>query len=202
MRGPFMLAGMTWQEQLVAELRAVDREQATHGLYGLREAMKKGNRLPFLATLLFEKPPETNLLQRLGMEGRGSSYSETASFTLTDGMRADLEILTHASTKVRHYGDSYVLDRAHGKKSAIHPDLESIVPKLAAGRGYSAKRMNALLFITHAPTERQLKAGLGRAITPEFMDRYQVSLVFDIWEDIYRRGFHSGIFLWTAESSR
>lgn len=194
---------MTWQEQLVAELRAVDREQSPHGLYGLREAMKKGPRLPLLATLLFDKPPETNLLQRLGIEGRANSYySETACFTLPDGTRVDLSILAHASTKVRHYGDSYVLDRVHGKKGPAHPDLESVVPKLGAGRGYAAKRMSALLFIVHAPTERQLTSVLGRAATPEFMDRYRVSLVSDIWEDIYRRGFYSGIFLWTAESGK
>lgn len=191
---------MTWQEKMVAELRVIDREQAPHGLYGMREALKERSWLYPLATLLFKKPPETNLHRRLGFKATTESYDDWANFTAPDNARVHLTLLTHATTKIRHYGGSYILDKVHGKKAGPHPDLESIVPKLTGQQGFPTTTVNALLFVAHAPTERKLMAVLDRAATPEFMGRYGVSLVCEVWEDIYQRGFHSGIFLWTAKS--
>lgn len=191
-----------WQDDFLDEIRKVDYAQVPHGLYGMREALAdefrtKGARgLPSIAKLLGSKDPRTGIAQRLGW-----SYSAVSgnviSFSPPRGTWVAMEVESHASTKVRHYGDSYVLDKVHGKKPEENADfLESLVP--STGK----KGFNALLFIAHVPTPQRFAKLLGKTNDPAFLERYQLGFHSQEWEDIRRRGFHTGLFLWVSNPGR
>jgi len=204
-----------WQDDFLDEIRKVDQAQSPHGLYGMREALadefrKKGAQgLPPMSKLLGSPDPRTGIAHRLGWnpgEHRfwklGDTFEESFSFTTPTARRVKLRLETHASTKVRHYGDSYVLDKVHGKKPAERPDfLESAVPEVRK-EAHTAIDTPGLLFIAHIHTPRGFAELLGKTSDTAFLERYSLSFHSRTWEDIYGRGFHTGLFLWVAEAAR
>ena len=203
-----------WQDEYLDEIRKLDQEQAPHGLYGMREMLanefrKKGEKhLPPLSKLLGSKGTKTGIARRLDW-GAGDNYcwrfgktsEEGFFFTLPGGGSVHLRLETHASTKVRHYGDSYVLDKVHGKKPAESPEfLESAVPRVRK-EARSAVGVPGLLFIAHIHTPRGFTELLGKTSDECLLERYGLSYHSRTWEDIHGRGFHTGLFLWVAEAS-
>jgi hypothetical protein len=193
-----------WQDDFLDEIRKVDREQAPHGLYGMREALadefrkKNESWLPLPGRMLGASDPRTGIAKRLGWTAR-HGYHGTISFNPPGKRTVTLRVETHASTKVRHYGDGYVLDKVHGKKPAENPDLlESTVPQIRK-EARSAVDTPGLLFMAHIHTPRGFAQLLGKTREATFLERYGLSFHSRTWEDIHGRGFHSGLFLWVAE---
>ena len=190
-----------WQDDYLLEIRKIDRDQSPHGLYGLREALSPGKGLLSHAKILGGQIPETNAAGRLGW-GQRPPIGETIRFTAPLSVEVSLEIESHASTKVRHFGNSYLLDKVHGKKveegSGI---LESAVPKLAkSARTYGGRGTLCLLFIAHVPSPGRFDRLIGKAGGEAFLNRYNLTLHSLVWKDIYGRDFHTGLFLWSTLS--
>ncbi|MDB6076436.1 MAG: hypothetical protein JWO82_183, partial [Akkermansiaceae bacterium] len=128
--------------------------------------------------------------------------------TLPTGLRVSLTMADYATTKVRQYGDTHVLDRAHGKREEEDPAVvEALVSKLAKLRklvpvtdddlpvaGYWA-----VMMIAHVPIERRLLKLLGRFGDGAYLERYGLELAVRQWEDRYQRGFFTALWLWTLE---
>jgi hypothetical protein len=204
-----------WQDDFLDEIRQVDREQAPHGLYGMRmvlaeefrEKQEKG--FPPLARLLGGRDPRTGIAQRLGwIAGGGRSwrstknYQQALSFTFPGAGEVMLRLEGHASTKVRHYGNSYALDKVHGKKPEESPEfLESVVPHLRK-HAKLARTTPGLRFIAHVQKARSFVDLLGKTADAVFLERYGLSFHSRTWEDIHGRGFHTGLFLWVADVAR
>ena len=92
-----------WQQQLIDELRAIDREQAPHGLYGLRDAMSPGPQLITRSELFGGDIPSTNLAGRLGGTASNSRVrDDSISFRLPSREHVHLSIVDFASNKIRN----------------------------------------------------------------------------------------------------
>lgn len=165
----------------------------------MREALKTGKWLPSLQSLLGGEVPETNVAGRLGWTF-SSPRREWFSFGTPSGGEVVMEVLTHASTKVRHFGNTYLLDKVHGKKVEEGPDLlETAVPKLAKTANRFRHEITAgLLFVAHVPSAARLELLLGKTSGDGFLDRYGLRLDRLTWEDINGRDFHTGLFLWSS----
>ncbi|MCW1923016.1 hypothetical protein OKA05_10670 [Luteolibacter arcticus] len=190
-----------WQDDYLLEIRKIDRDQSPHGLYGLREVLSPGKWLWSQTKVLGGEIPETNVAGRLGW-GRQPPVGESISFTAPLSAEVILEVESHASTKVRHFGNSYLLDKVHGKKVEEGSEiLESAVPKLAkSARIYGGTVTHCLLFIAHVPSPERFDRLLGKTNSEAFLDRYSLTLHSLMWKDIYDRDFHTGLFLWSALS--
>lgn len=188
-----------WQDDYLLEIRKIDRDQSPHGLYGMREALSTGKWLLPVADLLGGEVPQTDVARRLGWPA-GKPWSGNVTFTAPISESVSLRIETHASTKVRHYGNSYVLDKVHGKKVAEGPErVESAAPKLAkAARKQGNLATQCLLFIAHVPLPDRFDHLLGKGTSHSFLDRYGLKFHSLTWPDIYDRDFHTGLFLWSC----
>jgi hypothetical protein len=111
-----------------------------------------------------------------------------------------MEVLTHASTKVRHFGNTYLLDKVHGKKVEEGPEmLETAVPKLAkAANRFRGEITASLLFVAHLPSPARFERLLGKTSDDAFLNRYGLQLHRLTWKDIHGRDFHTGLFLWSS----
>lgn len=189
----------TWQCEFLQEVRKIDREQAPHGLYGMREVLKTGKWLPSLACLLGGEVPETHVAGRLGWKSP-VPRREWLLFTTPAAEPVVMEVLTHASTKVRHFGNTYLIDKVHGKKVEEGPEmLEGAVPKLAkAANRVGNKTTASLLFVAHVPSPARFQRLLGKTGDDAFLNRYGLQLHRMTWEDIHGRDFHTGLFLWSS----
>ena len=109
-----------WQEDFISEIQKIDHDQAPYGLYALPEILQNNRKgfSPLARILAGDKLgavelPGLNVFERLGWGGRAKGTS--LAFTAPTLEQAEIEIETHASTKVRRYGSSYHLDKVHGK---------------------------------------------------------------------------------------
>ena len=183
-----------WQKLLLDGLEALDRQESSHGVYGMRQVYSAKGRLPSLAHLL-SSSGQTNVLRPSELQGIQSRFgSDDIRFSAEGGECVSLRVLDRATTKVRHYGSTYRLDEHHGKKPRT-PDweLESLVPKLS-GRSRGALIMGILL-VAHYAWEKELQSLLGRSANPQFLNRYGVAHFSRNWEDRYDRGFQMAIHL-------
>lgn len=186
---------------MAEELRRVDRDEAPHGLYGLRHARQKGERLPKLPAIL--TGPGVRLVQRIGGSlHAGRPGSDCFSFGLGGARTVVIRLRSHADTKVRRFGSAYRLDK---KTDILHepvPDMASEVPKLAqyvrADHGRFVYSYG-ILFIGHFGAERDGLSLLGRSVSPEFVARYDLTHVASSWRDAHGRDFCTMIHLWYAE---
>ncbi|WP_193211446.1 hypothetical protein [Luteolibacter marinus] len=215
-----------WQSDLLAEIQQIDHEQVPHGLYGLPDLLKSGTRFQPLARILGGRlfgdaqHLELDLAKRLGWKTR---YAKQASleFVLPTTLEVSIEIETHASTKVRQYGDSYHVDKAHGKgrplgsnqiekwisklpkraRGGLPPELLKLLDSLPPEkRGNPKSRCN--LLVAYVPRETDFTTLLEGATDPDFLARYGVSFAERRWEDPHQRGFWTGLFLWTHSNQQ
>jgi hypothetical protein len=178
--------------RLLDQLELVDTQEAPHGLYGIRRAYAPEGKLPSAAHVL-AAPGKVGLVTKCGFSGPFSRPgSETLSFT-SGGEPVSLQILDYATTKVRHYGSAFRLDKRHTK----HPrepawDLDTRVPKLCSDR-YAT---HAILLIAHYISTTEIEGVLGKTTDPVFLDRYAVAHYSREWDDRYARGFRTALHLW------
>jgi hypothetical protein len=199
-----------WAQALVQELRQVDREEAPHGLYGLRKSRQADARLPNLAHI-FVAPP-IGLLKRLGAGLQGGQRGNGVSM---DGFRFCMEgprcvsigIETYADTKVREFGDSFRLDKRSLPADRPPPDLRKLLPALVkrlspeSMRWASERRASSfgLLFIGHFAKQKDLLALIQPVTVPEYLSKHALLYRGDIWQDGYGRDFWSTLQLWYVE---
>jgi hypothetical protein len=120
----------TWPMRLLDQLELVDTQEAPHGLYGIRRAYAPEGPLPSAAHVL-ASPGKVGLPAKCGFSG-GSARpgSDTLSFT-SGAETVSLRVLDYATTKVRHFGSAFRLDKRHVKQPRARAwDLETLVPKL------------------------------------------------------------------------
>jgi hypothetical protein len=183
------------------QLLDLDARESPHGLYGIREAHKypEKRRLPTFAEVISNKDEEQDFVCRLGYGSMGGDpRSNQLGFDAGAEGKVHLQILQHASTKVRHFGTGYQLDRHHGKKFVVPEwDLEQLVPglrkSLRESRWFDSM---ALLLIAHTKTPREMRETLRRSTESDFLKRYGIHLLKTEWQDRYGRGFHTTLCLW------
>lgn len=188
-----------WAEAIVQELRQVDREEAPHGLYGLRQSRQVGARLPNLAHLLVAPP--IRLLKRAGVSQRSDSISaEYFSFGAEGPRNVLVDIETHADTKVREFGDTFRLDKRSRPTGRPAPDLQRnltvLSKRLQENHGRETYSFG-LLFIGHFAKRKDLLALVQPVTAPEFLERHALLHCGEV--DGYGRDFWSAIQLWYVE---
>lgn len=210
-----------WQHDLLAEIQKIDHEQVPHGLYGLPDILKSGSRLQPLARVfggrLFgdAKHAELDLSKRLGWKVRYAKQ-HSLEFILPTALDVNIEIETHASTKVRYYGDSYHLDKVHGKarpneanqikkwvsklpkhaRSRLPPEIQKVLESLPSEKKSNPK-CHCDLLVAYVPRENDFDALLRRASDLDFLARYELSLASQNWKDPHQRDFWTGLYLWS-----
>lgn len=214
-----------WNHDLLAEIQKIDQEQVPHGLYGLPEILRCGTRVQPLARILGGRlwgnveHPELEVAKRLGWSVRYAK-ADTLQFTIPRGLDVVIEIRNHASTKVRRYGDSYQLDKVHGKPRAVESnDIEKWVSKLPgkAKSGFSVELVKMLeslpaeqrgnpksygdLLIAYVARKSDFETLLGGGDDPKFLQRYDLSFAREEWKDPHQRNFWTGLFLWTYQTA-
>jgi hypothetical protein len=184
----------SWPTHLLDQLELLDTKEAPHGLYGIRRAYVPEGRLPSAAHVL-GAPGKADLLRKCGFSGRSSDqWSDTLSFS-TGAERVSLQILDYATTKIRHFGSAFRLDKRHTKQSTEPRwDLETLVPRLS--KQSCSRETCALLLIGHYVTPREIEGVLGKTIQPAFLDRYSLEHHTRAWDDWYGRGFRTALHLW------
>ena len=188
-----------WQILILNALEVLDRAEAPHGLYGMRQAHSIKGRLPKLAHLL-SSPGKTNILRCSGLQGIQSRFgSDDVRFSAEGGECVSLQVLDCATTKVRHYGSVYRLDEQRTKEPKEPEwELERLVPKLSSKSRGSYTR--GILLVAHYASRKELQSFLGRSAGPDFLSRYQLAHFSREWADRYERGFRTAINLWTPEA--
>lgn len=187
----------TWPFRLLDQLELLDTQESPHGLYGIRRAYAPEGPLPTAAHVL-GSPRMVGLLQWCRFSGRSPKPgSEVISFT-AGSEEVSLQILDYATTKVRHFGSAFRLD----KRPARQPreprwDLETRVPKLR--RGWYGT--HAILLIAHTVSVKEIECVLGKTIDPAFLDRYVLGHHTREWDDRYARGFRTALHLWVPRIS-
>jgi hypothetical protein len=182
----------TWPQRLLDQMELLDTDEAPHGLYGIRRAYAPEGPLPTMAQVL-GSPRKVGLQARCGFGGRAHGWENLS--IVTDSAHISLRVLDYATTKVRHFGSAFRVDRNPGKASKEPAwDLESLAPKLH-GR-------DALLLIAHTATAKEIEAVLGKTTDPAFLERYTLEHHTREWDDRYGRGFRTALHLWVARSDR
>lgn len=186
----------TWPIRFLDQLELVDTQEAPHGLYGIRQAYAPEGRLPSTAHVL-GAPRMVGLLQKCGFSGGYTKPgSDELSFTV-DGEEVSLQILDYATTKVRHFGSAFRLDKHPGRQPREPRwELETLVPKLRRDR-YAT---HAILLIAHYVSTREIEGVLGKTANPMFLDRYQLAHHLREWDDRYARGFRTALHLWVPRA--
>jgi hypothetical protein len=187
-----------WPVRLLDQLEIIDGSEAPHGLYGIRRAYAPEGSLPTMAQVL-GSPGKVGLREKCGFGGRVAGRDrETLSFG-ADGDYVSLRILDYATTKVRHFGSAFRVDRNPGKASKEPAwDLASLVPKLRSDRFAT----HALLLVAHTAAVKEIEAVLGKCTDPVFVDRYTLEHHQREWDDRYGRGFRTALHLWAPRSDR
>jgi hypothetical protein len=181
-----------WPITLLDHLELVDTQEAPHGLYGMCRAYAPEGRLPTAAHVL-SAPGKVGLLKKCGFSGSTTGQrSDVLEFT-AEGESVSLQILDYATTKVRHYGSVFRIDKRHVKQQRDPAwDLETLVPKLERDRYWTY----GILLIAHYSSIREIEGVLGKTTDPAFLDRYKLALHHREWEDRYARGFCTALHLW------
>jgi hypothetical protein len=191
----------SWPARFLDYLEIVDTQEAPHGLYGMLRAYAPEGRLPTLAEVL-AAPGKIDLLKKCGFSNPSahrryrSPFSDRRKEVLgfsVGAERVSLDILNYATTKVRHYGSAFRLDKRHLKQPKEPGwDLESLVPKLGRSRGET----DAILLIAHYASMRELEGVLGKTVEHPFLDRYGLAHYARDRDDPYERGFRTSLQLW------
>lgn len=186
-----------WTDHFLDKLLELDAAEAPHGLYGIRQAYFGGGRLPTLAEVL-SSPKRADFLGRCGFQ-RGPSWGCDRSvlrFSPAEGFDVRLRAIDFASTKIRQYGNTYRLDKAHGKPAAEKSaGIELALTDLQ--RDARPSQGEAILFVAHFVRDQELETLLSRAADPSYRQRYGVSYAERRWAD-KARGFQSIAALWWA----
>ncbi len=190
-----------WANATIEELRALDREEAPHGLYGLREAYQTKTWLPKLSAVLNE--PRVQFARRLGGASPPTRFHGDALSLELPGQSVELKLRDYADTKVRKFGSAYRLDNA----SRVHhesPSLPRELPKLAkrareARKPSSIARSFGYLLIGYFRRERDGVELCHQATSPAFLERYGLAYIAESWPDIHGRDFQVMMSLWHVD---
>ena len=106
-----------------------------------------------------------------------------------------LEIMDHATTKVREFGSAHRLD-AHNSKDAKEPtwNLERLV--LRSVEKTSDTSVKARLLVLHTASKKEVSPLLGRCGDTEFLAKYGIERHWMDWEDRLGRKIHTTLSLW------
>lgn len=189
-----------WQEELLAAITDIDREQAPHGLYGMRHELSDDDRpIPF-AKLFGGQIIKPNIPERLGSRTERAKW-DMFTFSLSEDETVCIFVDTVATTKVRKFGKTYKVDRHHGKKPAKRDDEPHVSKKALARLGKSLFDIAAYLLVAHVNDEDEFLILLGEMAEPQFCERHGLSFHRREWADIHGRDLLSGLFLWSIAIS-
>lgn len=216
-----------WQKKLLKEIQQIDSEQKPHGLYSLPDLLRDGHRLqPFSRIFggnLFGDAvkPELDLIQRLGWNTRYAKQ-ERLEFVIPEQYHIHIEIHSHASTKVRRYGDSHHLDKIYGKPiTQTSREIEKRIPKIRKRDfigDYTEEYKQMLemltpdqiglpniwcdLLIAYFPKKKDYDTYLGKGSDVDFCSKYGLRVDSLVWKDTFARDFWTGLYIWTYRSKR
>src|ERR1051326_5821863 len=171
----------SWPTQILDQLERIDAREAPHGLYGFRNAYASEGRLPTAAHVL-GSPRMADLLGKCSFAKR-SFYQSSETLIFAAGVeRVSLQILDFATTKVRHFGSVFRLDKRHTKRSnEPRWDLETLVARLSRPRW--SNETASLVLIAHYVSPKEIEVVLGKTIQPAFLERYELAHHTREWDD-------------------
>jgi hypothetical protein len=179
-----------WPIRLLDQLEILDTDEAPHGLYGIRRAYAPEGPLPTMAQVL-GSPRKVGLPAKCGFAGRAHGWENLS--IATGSAHISLRILDYATTKVRHFGSAFRVDRNPGKASKEPAwDLMTLLPKLRGS--------HALLLVAHTATVKEIETVLGKTTDPAFLERYALDHHAREWDDRYGRGFRTALHLWVPRT--
>ena len=193
---------MAWQDRFLDGLVALDIEESPHGLYGIREAYATDAKpLPSLEHILWS-PHGADFVRRHGFSEPPQTRIRRSHLILERDQIVSVNILNLASTKVRRFGSTYLLDKST-KKREFEPDWDIIkelthLSKTSRLAFRSDLRSRALLLIAHAPRLEAVHEFLAEVRIATFLDRYELAFCEREWLDQYGRGFSTGLYLWNT----
>ena len=191
-----------WKKSLIESLKGIDRDQAPHGIYGMRQAYSSTKRLPSFQTL-FCSPECRRVFIDHGFNHLRND-KKGLHFDLEGGTKVALYIADFADTKVRKFGSSYLLDKKNRKETLDEfSKLEKVLPKLwkEDNRAFSSSNgLRSYLLIAHFQKKNEFEKIVTKVSSREFLERYRLSFLSEMWEDKYNRGFFTTISIWNCSS--
>ena len=185
--------------KIVSSLKEIDHEQTEGGIYALPDRYSKGKWPASHHHIFGGDHVELNLCSRVGVEGQ-EHWNKRISFEI-EGKSASLQFVDIALTKVRSYGDGFVLDKHHGKKwEDCSQELKKAVSRLIkeVKKGYSGNAF--LVAFVFTDSERHSNALIAPSITDDFLSRYGLSLSHQTWADPHGRGIWTSVLCWRAQN--
>ena len=192
---------MVWQQRFLDALVAFDLEESPHGLYGIREAYaSEGKPLPTLEQILWSRHP-AGLVERFGFGDLPTKRVIRGKLVIDENRSISMKFLNMASTKVRRFGSTYLLDKSASKRE-FEPEWDMTKELTHFSKSQHRSRFRheeqSVLLIAHAPRLERVHEFLGHVRDPAFLDRYQLELHEREWSDQHGRGFSTGIYLWNV----
>lgn len=192
---------MDWQDRFLTALQAFDLEEEPHGLYGIREAYaSEGKPLPTLEKILWSRHP-AGFVERFGFGDHLSRRIQTGRLIVAEGRPVTMKFLNLASTKVRRFGATYLLDKSSPKRE-FEPGWDITKELTHFSKSNDPLRLHrneqCILLIAHASRLEAVHEFLGQVRTVPFLNRYQLVFHEREWPDQHHRGFSTGVYLWST----
>lgn len=194
---------MDWQDHFLTSLVAFDLEEGPHGLYGIRESYaSEGKPLPTLEKILWSRHP-AGFVERFGFGDHLSRRIQTGRLIVAEDRPVTMKFLNLASTKVRRFGATYLLDKATPKREFepdwdITKELTHFSKSKTKSRFRCQSQEQCVLLIAHAPRLDAVHQFLGQVRAAAFLIRYELVFHEREWPDQHDRGFSTGLYLWST----
>ena len=189
----------SFTSKIVNTFKSIDNEQSEGGLYALPDRCSEG-RWPASHHHIFGGEfQDLDVCARLGVEGQ-EHWSKRIDLAV-EGKSASLKFIDIALTKVRSYGNSFQLDKHYGKKwEDYSSDLKKAVSRLVKDvRGSSGPESSFLVAFIFTDSEKHAHDLIGPSTTDSFLNRYELTLTKDTWNDPYGRGIWTSVLCWAAQ---
>ncbi len=182
--------------EVVRAIRDFDHSHSAGGIYSLPDLLSKGKRHVPHHHIFGGEHEEFDLCRKLGVDGK-EGWGDSIGFEY-EGYSASVRFLDVAHTKVRPYGNSYQLDRHHGKKwEDTSSDLKkSVCRRVKEERHGRSRDINLLVAIVFADSERHNTKIIEPSSEESFLERYRLTLDHDTWTDPHGRGIWTSVLCW------
>ncbi len=187
--------------KILCALQKIDNEQIEGGIYALPDRYAQGKKPASHHHIFGGDYAELNLCSRIGVKGKRHE-NKKIHFEI-EGEAASLQFVDMALTKVRSYGDRFLLDKHHGKKREdCSQELSKAVSKLCKEAKKGDLEAAFLVALIFTDSERHSEALITPFIADEFLSRYGLSASHQSWADPHGRGIWTSAVCWQALAER
>jgi len=191
------------ESQLVGFIREIDAEQDEGGVYSMPDKYSEGNWPAPHHRLFGGDFEEISVCTRLELTA-GRKRQNAIQFKHADEV-CSLRFIDIATTKIRSYGNRYLLDSHHGKKwedrsAEVRDAVLNLVKE--AKRGWAHCDRHLLLALIFTDTEKHAQETLSRSIESNFVERYHLTVATDSWPDPHGRQLWTTAGCWSVRRPR